>query len=236
MSKREMLENRMRELTIPIGAVDDPCMQYPRPWMTTTSKPENAAVFIVGFNQATTYCSRRVDALTGGHNGYIRALFNDDPERGCHWLYRQVRDGQPDSPTRVHIESITSVLSKADTSSVLETNVVCYSSAAPENIALETHAHCRTRGREIFYELLAVIRPTIIISHGVETSKELEAVLRVGLPSVSTSLKNYPETPLKTTIRGHLFKCSVISIPHLSRHVPRVDELFERVNRTLASK
>jgi hypothetical protein len=73
-----LLEGSIRRLTQPVNG------QYPRPWMTEMMHPEEARVFVVGYNQATGFPAEQV----GDHETYIDALFNRN-EKSCRKLYEK---------------------------------------------------------------------------------------------------------------------------------------------------
>ena len=89
------LEASIRRLTQPVNG------QFPRPWMTNMARPENARIFVVGYNQATGFPA----ALIGSHDDYIDALFNRN-DGSCRNLYEQLRDDDGTSPTRRNIDKL----------------------------------------------------------------------------------------------------------------------------------
>lgn len=107
------LEAAIRGLTRPLNG------QFPRPWMTTMTHPEEARIFVVGYNQATRFSIESV----GSHDSYIDALFNRNG-RSCRDLYARARGSRGPSPTRRNLDALHEMLASAGFADVLETNVV----------------------------------------------------------------------------------------------------------------
>jgi hypothetical protein len=89
-SKRmqETLEAGIWELTRPLND------QYPRPWMTDSTDPASAKVFVIGKNQAKGFQIKSIR----DHKRHIDALYNRSGET-CRGLYDEITGGKP-SPTR----------------------------------------------------------------------------------------------------------------------------------------
>jgi len=167
------LEALVREWTTPING------QYPRPWMTDLQDPAAARVFIVGRNQATEFRPE----VVGRQEYFIDALFNRNGRTNAD-LYARVRvaEGKGRSRTRANIEKFTAALKRHGVTALLETNVICYSTPQSADLASPEHRGGKERGRRIFAELVAALRPEVLIAHGSSTSKELARVLRTDLP------------------------------------------------------
>ena len=165
------LEASIRRLTQPVNG------QFPRPWMTTMAHPEKARIFVVGYNQATCFPAARI----GSHDDFIDALFNRN-ERSCRKLYEQLRGEDGPSPTRKNIDRLPENLAREGLDDVVETNVICYSTPMSSDLTSEKAA-----GRQIFREILAIIRPEVLIAHGAGTAKELGRVLSKQLPAEASS-------------------------------------------------
>lgn len=170
MNLGEKLEAAISQLTQPVGG------QYPRPWMTDLQDPMNAKVFIVGKNQAKEYLVARV----GSHTRHVDALYNRNGQ-SCRALYDEIADGQP-SKTRPNIDDLTRRLTLAGVEGVLETNVICYSTSMSRDLAHREHAAGAVKGDLIFRTVLAHIRPTVLIVHGVGATKRLSKCLGSELP------------------------------------------------------
>jgi hypothetical protein len=145
------LEQVIRPLTTAING------QYPRPWMTSMRDPSRATVFVVGYNPAKPYPIDRVP-----YERHIDALFNRNGET-CRGLYSEVTN---ESPTRGNIELLTAKLASLGITSVLETNVVCYSTGKKRDLGSPAHAGGKARGLELFRALVHEIRPKVIVVHG----------------------------------------------------------------------
>lgn len=147
------LEQRLLPLLRPIRG------QYPRPWMTVLPDPTDARVLIVGQNQAKTYPA---DRLT--QQRYLDAHFNRNGE-SCRSLYDELTGGRS-SPTRRNLDALSADLAFA---SVVETNVICYSTPTAVDLREPFHAPGAALGADIFRTLLDEIRPIVIIMHGAGT-------------------------------------------------------------------
>ncbi len=169
-NKSERLEKAMRTHTQPLHE------QYPRPWMTDLTNPADADVFIVGKNQKNAFDEREV----GDHDHYIDSLFNRGPE-SCRQLYDRLVE-RP-SRTRRVTDDFVSQLQAVGVSNVLQTNVICYSTAMSDDLRQAVHAGGEKRGREIFAALFHIIGPRVVIAHGVDTTKVLSRFLGIDLPS-----------------------------------------------------
>lgn len=132
--------------------------------------PAAADVFIVGLNPAKAYPSTAVS-----HERHIDALFNRNGE-SCRGIYAEITQ---ESPTRGSIELLTAKLSTAGVSSVIETNVICYSTPDSKALRLPEHAGGRERGREIFSMLTKVIQPKAMVIHGAGVRKEFGKVFNL---------------------------------------------------------
>ncbi len=192
-----MLEQAIRQLTEPLNG------QYPRPWMTTLPDPSKAKVFIVGMNQATIYPEREVK-----HKDYLDALFNRNGQSNRQ-LYDKFRDGAP-SDARENIDDFTARLNSAGVTSVLETNVICYSTPKSSELSSQAHREGRKRGREIFRKLLQLITPSVLVVHGVGATKELEKAICCALPTP-------PKLPVKISRTVTPKKLIVYVVPSLAR-------------------
>lgn len=149
--------------------------QYPRPWMTDLVDPLSARVFIVGRNQAKSY-----DAARLTHRRHMDALFNRNGE-SCRGLYDELVGAS--SQTRQNTNRLRELLLQAGVDSVLETNVICYSTPMSAILSTAAHAGGRGRGTEIFRTLLESVQPSVLIVHGAGTIKDLSKVLSYDLPA-----------------------------------------------------
>ena len=166
---QQRFETAIRQLTEPFNG------QFPRPWMTDLTDPLTASLFIVGMNQATGYPT---DKLT--HERHMNALFNRAGE-SCRRLYDEMR-GSAASPTRVNIERLSRALNQEGVDRILETNVVCYSTAMSGDLRLVEHAGGREHGTETFRVLLEFVRPKVLIVHGRGAGQALESCLHAPIP------------------------------------------------------
>lgn len=224
------LEREIRKLTAPING------QYPRPWMTAIADPSRANVFIVGYNPAKVYS---VSAL--GHERHIDALFNRNGQT-CRSLYSELTN---ESPTRGNIEILTEKLASVGISSVLETNVVCYSTGKKEDLSAPQHAGGKSRGLTIFQMLVHEIRPKAMIVHGVGVRNEFNRVFRseVLLPPPSKVPDVYPEANLSSGAK--VFVIPSLALPGFQNWPPGnsfcnwadtyLDELVVRVAHACAA-
>lgn len=131
------LQAALRKLTVPING------QYPRPWMTASATPWASRVFTVGRNQRNGFLAD----LAGDHDKYLDALFNRNGQ-SCRELYDRLV-GKP-SPTRTNTGRLVAGLRNVGVSDVIETNVICYSTAMSADLSLTEHDGGFHRGSEIF--------------------------------------------------------------------------------------
>src|SRR5690606_16544543 len=103
------------------------------PWMSDLENPLASSVLAVGKNQAKGYPVNRVS-----HRRHLDALFNRNGET-CRGLYDEITGGKP-SPTRTNTDVFRAVLAAHGIASVLETNVVCYSTPMSGDLRLVAHA------------------------------------------------------------------------------------------------
>ena len=106
----------------------------------------------------------------------LDALFNRNGE-GCRGLYDEVTKGKS-SPTRKNIDDLVSRLNKRNIHNILETNVICYSTPMSAGLRNQAHADGARKGEEIFHYLLAEIKPTVLIVHGVGSVKRISRILK----------------------------------------------------------
>lgn len=195
------LESGIRELTRPVNG------QYPRPWMTNLTHPEQANVFVVGKNQRNGYPAEMV----GEQSRHVDALFNRNGET-CRGLYNEVTAGRP-SRTRLNLDRLKQHLACADVDRVFETNVICYSTGMSADLARAIHHDGRECGRQIFRFLLRVIKPPILITHGTSTRKELEKILGAELAPLPD---HTTENIRKARLEGLSYNPTVYCIPSLA--------------------
>lgn len=165
----DRLEKEIRKLTTPING------QYPRPWVSELDDPLEANVFIVGYNPATKFS---VEAV-GKHDRFVEAMFNRNGESG-RTLYNEVRNRS--SQTRSNSDLLVDRLATAGVRKILQTNVVCYSTPTINDLDKPQHKGGRERGEKIFMSILSLIRPRVIIAHGVETNEVLSRLLEAEIP------------------------------------------------------
>ena len=168
----DTFEAAIRRLTVPLNG------QFPRPWMTRLQDPQQAKTFIVGRNQRHGYDI----AVVGSHENHMNALFNRQGAT-CRGLYNRITGGKA-SPTRQHTDELTARLEARGVTSILETNVICYSTPMSADLSSAVHRGGRQKGSEIFQFLLDAIRPAVIIAHGSGTRTALAKTLKQALPDV----------------------------------------------------
>jgi hypothetical protein len=164
--------------------------QYPRPWMTDSTNPLSASLFIVGKNQANGY---GVGRLT--HQRHLDSLFNRAGE-SCRRVYEEMTGLSP-SPTRVNTNRFRAILEKEGITGILETNVVCYSTPMSSDLGLPQHTGGTARGTDIFRTLLHFVRPKVLIAHGSGTRDTLGRLLGAPLPAPPTTLTEPLAVPVK---------------------------------------
>jgi hypothetical protein len=142
--------------------------------MTDLTDPLSARVFIVGRNPASTY-----DATALSHERHLDALFNRNGQ-SCRALYEEMI-GAP-SCTRRNLDNLRVLLREVGVTSVLETNVIAYSSSMSADLAKPEHHGGREAGRALFRLLLERVRPRVVIAHGAGTIADLGEMMGARLP------------------------------------------------------
>lgn len=203
------LEKKLTALTEPING------QYPRPWMTTLKKPENAKVFIVGANPATTYTKKHVKS----HRQFLDVHFNRNGY-DCRRFYARVREkeGKSPTPSRNSIETLTEKLRENKISDVLETNVYCYSTPKFRDLNEKDHPCGKDRGLKIFKTLLTTIRPKVIILHGARVRKNFTKHFDGLIPyfPMDGTIPKETNELFKSKIRFDSHTSTIFVIPSLS--------------------
>ena len=166
---KNVFEQAIHQLTQPLNG------QYPRPWMTKLTNPQEAEVFIVGKNQRNGYDC----ATLGSHQRHLDALFNRNGE-SCRQMYNEMTAGKA-SPTRKNTDKFVQMLETRGVTEILETNVICYSTPMSADLRLEKHTGGARRGEEIFRFLLAEIQPKVLVVHGAGSAKNFAGVLGYNL-------------------------------------------------------
>jgi hypothetical protein len=201
----EALETLIRGLTQPVNG------QYPRPWMTGMKRPEEARVFIVGHNQARAFPVEKV----GDHDAYMDALYNRNG-KSCRELYNNICGDEGSSTGRKNIDALREGLTNLGIDDVVETNVICYSTPMGKDLTHPNHQGGKEAGRAIFRGILEIIRPLVLIAHGVATKRELERVLSRGLPEAACNQDApVPRVRVSTQLGGGPYEPIVFVIPSL---------------------
>jgi hypothetical protein len=177
MDKSSRLEAMIRQMTKPING------QYPRPWMTDSDDPASATVFVVGYNQAKTFPEGKIRS----HHAFIDSLFNRGKEH-CRDLYDRLAG--PPSNTRKATDELVGVLERHRLKGVIQTNVICYSTARAADARKPEHSGGFEQGSILFQSLVRIIQPRVLIVHGAKTRKALESALELDprLPTAPTQL------------------------------------------------
>lgn len=212
-------ESVINELTKPING------QYPRPWMTDLSAPLSAKVLIVGRNQAKGYDEYRLS-----HTRHLDALFNRNGE-SCRKLYSEMTGDSP-SPTRRNIDYLRELLEHEGVCDVLETNVICYSTPMSSDLNKLSHVGGADRGTEIFRTILRFIQPSVIISHGSGTIKDLGKVLGCELPAP----EGVSAVPISTLVGDvTVFSIPSLAPPEWNKWSSGANDLLKAVAKEVAS-
>lgn len=161
--------------------------QYPRPWMTNSTNPAGATVFIVGMNQRNGFPVEMV----GTHEQYVDSLFNRGPET-CRQLYDRVT--ATPSPTRRNTDKLVARLALNGVTDIIETNVICYSTPMSDDLRRPEHSGGKERGRELFASLFAIIAPVVLIVHGSGTAEELGRLFNHSIPTPPRAMSEPVET------------------------------------------
>jgi hypothetical protein len=169
-TSREQLENELSRLTAELHG------QFPRPWMTEMHDPENAKVFIVGHYQATKFLSTSIN-----HRQHMDSLFNRK-NRSCNATYELMRGEKGPSRTRHNINKLTRMLLHKQISSVIETNIVCFSKDT--TLTKPQRREGFIVGRDIFCTLLRLIKPKVLIVNGSAPSQAVARQLGLRNPQI----------------------------------------------------
>jgi hypothetical protein len=154
--------------------------------------------------------------LIGSHDDYIDALFNRN-DRSCRKLYEQLRGDDGPSPTRKNLDKLRKYLAREGLTDVVETNVICYSTPMSSDLTEMKNKGGKVVGRQIFEEILAIIRPKILIAHGAGTAKELGRVLSARLPAAaSNQADDVSCARVHTHLRGESYAPIVFVISSLA--------------------
>jgi hypothetical protein len=212
--------------------------QYLRPWMTDMERPEEALVFIVGRNPATAFPVDKFRDL----DMYIDALYNRNGEL-CRELYKRIRGPKDSSDTRENISYLCDRLAKRDINDIIETNVICYATPKSKDLKQPEHQGGKEAGIAMFLEILGIIRPIVLIVHGVGTKKELEQLLWMELPTAaSKQADRVSRKRVCMRVWGERYEPMVFVIPSLAKPrwshwqewAPRhLDELCSEVRKFL---
>ncbi len=215
------LEFGIRLLTRPVDG------KYPRPWMTTSSQPGHARVFVVGNRQAKTFS---VDAV-GEHDRLLDALFNRNGA-SCRALYDSVTGGKP-SPTRKNLDDLRGILEAERVTDLIETNVVCFS--APTNSMPGTNE--LRLGEELFRFLLGEIGPRAMIVHGAGPLARLAKLLEVNLPAAPQLYGEVVSTRVEHRLfSGRIFPVRSLGPPEWSRWSSWAPRYLQRVAQALSEE
>ena len=206
-------EETIRGLTRPANG------QLPRPWMTRMKRPLEADVFIVGMNQRNEYLARDVS-----HQRHLDALFNRNGE-SCRGLYDEITGGRP-SRTRRNIDGLVARLDRRDIHSVLETNVVCYSTPMSSDLRDRAHSGGAGKGEEIFHYILAEIVPAVLIVHGASSVQRISRILKVNGLRVPRSAGEVRDVQ---TERHLVIPIPSLAPPQFSRWASWSDGYLEKV-------
>lgn len=99
---------------------------------------------------------------------------------------------------------------------MLQTNAVCYATDDCKLLSTPRHREGRTGGWHCFQEILAFIRPRILIVFGSNTVKELRAGATSPLMMVRSCPFREQHTPCEHTLASNGAALTVISIRSLS--------------------
>jgi hypothetical protein len=194
--------------------------------MTDLKDPSKAELFTVGKNQRNGFRPGDV----GSHEHYMGSLFNRGTE-SCRDLYDRIV-GSP-SPTRLNTDNLVKKLKAEGVTQILETNVICYSTDMSADLRKKAHLGGAAKGQQIFTALMELIRPKVIIAHGVDTSRRLAKHLGSHLPLPPLE----PTEPVWSKV-GETAICCIPSLapPNFNLWSRWADSYLSEVARTAAEK
>jgi hypothetical protein len=137
----------------------------------------------------------------------------------CRNLYQQMRGHKGPSQTRKNIDALRKGLANVGINDVIETNVICYSTPMSNALTHAQHQGGKAAGSKIFWEILGIIRPIILIAHGAGTTEELRRVLSLPAtlpPAASNQAQGVSCVRVCTRLRGHSYSPIVFVIPSLA--------------------
>jgi len=170
--------------------------QYPRPWHTDQTDPTTCRVFLIGRNWGAPFYVKKV----GTHRRFIDAHFNRNGE-SCVDLYNEVTGHSP-TLTKQAYKPLLDALSERGICDTLETNVICYGTEG-SSIVLNNPEHRggKQRGIEIFRTVVEMIKPPVMICHGVGTAKDFKKIWNCEVPDPRNK-KHDPE-PLERSVADY---------------------------------
>jgi hypothetical protein len=152
----------LKKLCIPL----DRNKAYYRP-LICKGELSKADIFFVGINPATPISEKDLKL-----EEYVSLLLDYDKFISFYKLSRAKKGKTEFSRTRIGINSFMQWLNTKTESSIIETEIIPYPT---ENLKLlwKEPSHIINRGKDIFFELLMLFTPKILIIHGKETVEQL---------------------------------------------------------------
>jgi hypothetical protein len=164
--KRQKLEDAVCSMIQPAGD------QYPRPWMTMMSNPEEANIFTIGKHPSTKYLSRDIDKKE-----HFNSLFNNPP-MSCHDVYHRIRP-KGNTPTRQKLEIIKKKLNSKSLEMIIDTNVSIINYDSIINRTEQSAA--KSLGEEGFLDIVKIICPKVLIAYGDEANAKISDLFNIKL-------------------------------------------------------
>lgn len=127
-------------------------------------------IFFVGINPATPIFPNEMDI-----NEYVELLFNYDKFMDYYRTSRTNLNKNEISRTRIGMNSFLSWLSNHTEHAILETDVIPYPTASLRELKKESKCTI-DKGKDIFYNLVAAFKPSLLILHGKKTIEHVNEI------------------------------------------------------------
>lgn len=168
-------ETFWREKLFEILSFSQESKAYYRP-LVCNGKIEEIDIFLVGINPATPIYPHDIDLIE-----YVDLLLNHDKYLEYYSTLRLYQGKTKMSRTRIGMNSMVGLLKQHTNASIAETNVISYPTTSLEELKKEP-LEIINHGKNIFYQLLSLIQPKLLIFHSKEALRiALEIMSNKGL-------------------------------------------------------
>ncbi|WP_416825210.1 ADP-ribosylglycohydrolase family protein [Ectobacillus polymachus] len=137
---------------------------YFRPFVCN-GKIDEIDIFLVGINPATPIYPNDIDL-----HEYVELLLHNDKFLEQYAKFRLLQGKTEMSRTRIGMNAMINLLKQHTNVSIAETNVISYPTKSVKELKKEPQ-EVINYGKDIFYQLLSLIQPKILIFHSKEALK-----------------------------------------------------------------